>query len=171
MAANLLDKLPLVGATRRNHSLEHATLQVLAERYHNLRMSGVSNAQGFYLEVDLPTEIVTRAALEAEARLKAGESKLAIHPHCGTNLVVPAVVAGSFAWLTWQIAGRRKKSSWVQILLAALAAVPAFFLAQPLGPVVQQKITTSPEIGNTSIRQVVSTRYGNTYLHKVTTSS
>ena len=80
MAANLLDRIPLVGATRRNHSLEHATLQVLAEKYHNLRMSGVSFAGGFYLNVDLPTDIVTRAALEAEKRLKAGERHLAVHP-------------------------------------------------------------------------------------------
>ena len=80
MAANLLDRIPLVGATRRNHSLEHATLQVLAERYHNLRMSGVSFAGGFYLNVDLPTDIVTRAALEAERRLKAGGAQPAGTP-------------------------------------------------------------------------------------------
>jgi len=169
MAANLLDKLPFVGATRRNHSLEHATLQVLAEKFHNLRMSGVSFARGFYLNVDLPTDIVTRAALEAEKRLKAGESQLAVHPHCGTNLVVPATVAASFAWLTWLITQRRKQPGWVQVSLAALVAVPAFFLARPLGPIVQQKIMTSADIGETSIRQVVSMRYGNTFFHKIIT--
>ena len=169
MAAKLLDRLPLVGATRRNHSLEHATLQVLAEKYHNLRMSGVSFAGGFYLNVDLPTDIVTRAALEAERRLKAGERQLAVHPHCGTNLVVPATVAASFAWLTWLITRKRKQPGLVQVVLAALAAVPAFFLARPLGPIVQQKVMTSADIGDTSIRQVVSMRYGNTYFHKIST--
>jgi len=169
MAANPLDRLPLIGATRHNHSLEHATLQVLAEKYHNLRMSGVSFAHGFYLDVDLPTEIITRAALEAEKRLKAGESNLAVHPHCGTNLVVPATVAASFAWLTWQVTRKRKQPGLVQVVLAALAAVPTFFLARPLGPIVQEKVMTSADIGNTSIRQVVSMRYGNTYFHKVST--
>jgi hypothetical protein len=169
MAANPLDRLPLIGATRHNHSLEHATLQVLAEKYHNLRMSGVSFAHGFYLDVDLPTEIITRAALEAEKRLKAGESNLAVHPHCGTNLVVPATVAAGFAWLTWQFTRKRKQPSFIQVLLPALVAMPAFFLARPLGPVVQQKVMTSADIGDKSIRQVVSMRYGNTYFHKIST--
>jgi len=57
----------------------------------------------------------------------------------------------------------------VQVVLAALAAVPAFFLARPLGPIVQEKVMTSADIGNTSISQVVSMRYGNTYFHKVST--
>ena len=99
MTASFLDRLPLVGAIRRNHALEHATMQVLAEKYKGVPMAGLSNSQGFLLIADLPTEIVTDAALEAERRLKAGESQLAIHPHCGTNLAAPALAAGTAAWL------------------------------------------------------------------------
>jgi len=83
--------------------------------------------------------------------------------------VVPATVAASFAWLTWLFTRKRKQPGLVQVVLAALAAVPAFFLARPLGPIVQEKVMTSADIGNTSIRQVVSMRYGNTYFHKVST--
>jgi len=121
--------------------------------------------------VDLPTEVVTRAALEAEQRLKDGESQLAVHPQCGTNLMVPAMIAASSAWLTWQINRLKKKPGMMRMLISALVAVPAFFLARPLGPLAQKKLMTSPDLENTSIREVVSTRFGNTYLHRVSTRS
>ena len=34
---------------RRNHALEHATLQVLVEKYPELRMAGYSDQNGFWL--------------------------------------------------------------------------------------------------------------------------
>ena len=49
MTASFLDRLPLVGAVRRNHALEHATMQVLAEKYKGVPMAGLSNPQGFLL--------------------------------------------------------------------------------------------------------------------------
>ena len=109
MTASLLDRLPIIGAVRRNHALEHATMQILAEKYKGVRMAGLSNPQGFLLIADLPTEIVTEAALEAEKRLKAGESQLAIHPHCGTNLAAPALAAGAAAWLALLASSGSKK--------------------------------------------------------------
>lgn len=169
MTASFLDRLPLVGAVRRNHALEHATMQVLAEKYKGVQMAGLSNPQGFLLIADLPTEIVTDAALEAERRLKAGESQLAIHPHCGTNLAAPALAAGAAAWLAVWAGCGSKKPRLPQLILGLLTAVPVFILARPLGPLLQKTLTTSAEQGEQRVAQVSTTRLRENYLHKINT--
>ncbi len=82
---------------RRNHALEHATLQVLAEKIPGLRMAGYSDQRGFWLIGQVETSRIQEAAEEALARLKSGEASLAIHPRCGTHLVATSLMAGSFA--------------------------------------------------------------------------
>ena len=72
---------------RRNHALEHATLQVLAEENPRLRMAGYSGPKSFWLVGEVDTDKVVDAARQALARMQGGERGLAIHPHCGTNLV------------------------------------------------------------------------------------
>ncbi|HOE34919.1 MAG: hypothetical protein GX415_05780 [Chloroflexi bacterium] len=169
MTASFLDRIPLIGAVRRNHALEHATMQVLSEKYQGVRMAGFSNAQGFLLAADLPTEIVAEAALEAERRLKAGESQLAVHPHCGTNLAAPALAAGAAAWLALWASGGTKKPRLPHFIFALLTAVPVFLLARPLGPLLQKTLTTSAEQGSQRITRVASTRLRESYLHKINT--
>jgi len=76
----------LVQRTRSNHSLEHATVALLLQHMGpQLRVLGRSTPYGFYLYGDLPTHLVQQFAHEALARLKGGESELAISPFCGTN--------------------------------------------------------------------------------------
>jgi hypothetical protein len=169
MTASFLDRLPLIGAVRRNHALEHATMQVLTEKYKGVPMAGVSNPQGFLLVADLPTEIVTEAALEAEKRLKAGESQLAIHPHCGTNLVAPALAAWAAASLALWAGSGSKKPRLPQFILALLTAVPVYLLARPLGPLLQKTLTTSAEQGSQRVTQVTTTRLRENFLHKINT--
>lgn len=169
MLSTLLDLLPFIGSTRRNHGLEHATMQVLSEKYHNVPMAGISSAHGFVLVADLSTEIVTDAALEAEGRLKAGESHLAVHPHCGTNLVVSVLVAGAAAWLTLLATSGGKKPRLPQIALAAMVAVPAFIYSKPLGPLTQKKLTTSANPGNMRVKQVTSQKVRDNFLHNIST--
>ena len=89
----LLD-LPLILETRRNHALEHATLHVLA-RTHKIPMAGHSNPTGFFLLGDLQLEEIANASIEALTRLKAGESGLAVHEGCGTNLATTAALSAS----------------------------------------------------------------------------
>lgn len=169
MTASFLDRMPFIGAVRRNHALEHATMQVLAEKFLGLPMAGLSNRQGFLLIADLPTEIVTEAALEAEKRLKAGESQLAIHPHCGTNLAAPALAAGAAAWLALWASSGSKKPRLPQFIFALFTAVPVFFLARPLGPLLQKTLTTSAEQGGQRVTRVATTRFRENFLHKINT--
>src|SRR5688572_24090652 len=97
----MLLELPLILETRRNHALEHATLHVLA-RTHKISMAGHSNPTGFFLIGDLQLEEIATAVTEAMRRLKAGESGLAVHEGCGTNMAITALLSGTFAWAPLQ---------------------------------------------------------------------
>ena len=55
--AGLLD-LPAVARVRRNHALEHATIQILSERNSALALMGRSSLWGFYIYGDMDTEDV-----------------------------------------------------------------------------------------------------------------
>jgi len=157
--------LPFILATRRNHALEHATLHLLA-RTHSGRMAGHSNPTGFFLLGDFSTPEVHAAANEALERLRGGESGLAIHAGCGTNMATTALMS---AGLSWFVMGRAK-STLARILLIPLAVlfgILGFFLARPLGPKLQEHITTEANMGDLQIVEVVPIRKG---VHRVITN-
>ena len=156
--------LPLILETRRNHALEHATLHILARKYHT-SMAGHSNPTGFFLLGDVTAEDISSAATEAMARLLAGESGLAVHPGCGTNLATTALLAGSFAWAPL----RGAKSTFWRVWLIPIAVVFAAFgywLSKPLGPWLQKYITTEADLGDMEIVNIVPVRKG---VHRVIT--
>ena len=159
----LLD-LPLILETRRNHALEHATLHVLARSYRT-SMAGHSNPTGFFLLGDLTTEDVKVAVAEAFDRLNAGESRLAVHPGCGTNIATTALLAGTFAWAP--IRGARSLR-WRLLLipLAIIFGVFGYLISKPLGPWLQAYITTEADLGNMQVMDVVPVRKG---VHRVIT--
>ena len=160
----LLD-LPLILETRRNHALEHATLHVLARKYLNQHMAGHSNPTGFFLLGNFQTEDVSSAATEAMARLLAGESGLAVHPGCGTNLVVSALLPATFAWAPLRGARSTFWRVWL-IPIAVVFAAFGYFLSKPLGPWLQKYITTEADLGDMQIVEVVSVRKG---MHRIIT--
>ena len=156
--------LPFILETRRNHALEHATLHMLA-RAHKGNMAGHSNPTGFFLLGDFSTQDIWAAATEALERLRSGESGLAIHAGCGTNMATTALLSGTLAWSVLRLA----KSTLMKILLLPLAvtfAVVGVLLARPLGPVLQQRITTEANIGNMQIIDIIPGRKG---VHRVIT--
>ncbi len=73
---------------RQNHALEHATVTILSGYVPDLRISAFSSSRGFTILGDVDLGQLRRALDEALRRLQAGEAQLAIHPNCGTNLVV-----------------------------------------------------------------------------------
>jgi hypothetical protein len=157
--------LPLILETRRNHALEHATIHILSRHIPGQRMAGHSNPTGFFLLGDLKTQDVWVAATEAHARLNSGESGLAIHPGCGTNMATTALLAGSFAWAPL----RATKSTLWRILLIPFAltlAIVGFGLSRPLGPWLQKHVTTEADLGNLQIVDIVPIRKG---VHRVIT--
>ena len=164
-----LNKIPFIRATRRNHALEHATLKVLAERFKGVKMMGHSNPGGFLLFADLPTELVTDAVLEARKRLQAGESQLAIHPGCGTNIAASSLLAGSASSIFLMALSRGKTPKWWQTLISTIIAVPVYILSKPLGPRLQEMITTDAEISDLDVKLVTSQKTRNGFFHQINT--
>lgn len=169
MSPSLLDKLPLISRIRRNHGLEHATMSVLGERFKGLPMAGMSGPQGFVLFADLPTEIVCDAGLEALKRLEGGESKLAVHPNCGTNLTVASLLASLTAWIVMAGLGRGAKMKYWKFPLAILFAVPVFILTKPLGMHAQRTLTTSAKPNGMQLAQVTTQRINDHNVHRINT--
>ena len=156
--------LPFILETLRNHALEHATLHMLARTYKGT-MAGHSNPTGFFLLGDFSTPDVWAAATEALERLREGESGLAIHAGCGTNMATTALLSATLGWSVL----RGAKSTLTKFLLLPIAvafAVIGVLLARPLGPWLQKYVTTEAEMGNMQIVDIIPVRKG---VHRVIT--
>jgi len=156
--------LPLILETRRNHALEHATLHMLARTYKG-SMAGHSNPTGFFLLGNFSTQDIWSNATEALERLRGGESELAIHAGCGTNMATTTLLAGTLAWLPL----RGTKSTLWRILLLPIAVVfglIGYTLSRPLGPWLQKNITTEANMGALQIIDIIPVRNG---VHRVIT--
>ena len=125
-------EFPTYLATRRNHALEHATIHMLSRKYAEKNLAGHSNPTGFFLFGDLNIEDIRSAIDEAMRRLRAGESELAIHPGCGTNLATSMVLPMTLASVPFQ--GTRSNRRLLLIPVALMFAAFGYFLSKPLGP-------------------------------------
>lgn len=161
---------PTVSRIRRNHALEHATVHLLSQRAPGLRLAGHSDARGFWIVGEVDTEHMAAAVTEALERLRRGERHLAIHPHCGTNLVTNGVIAGGFASLAWVAGGSRTGSRIDRLLLAVLLALLGLFVSLPLGYRLQQSVTTEGNPGELRVVQVLRSVQGNLTAHRITTA-
>ncbi len=158
----------MLSRIRRNHGLEHATLNILSQRFPLLSLAGYSSPGGFFIFGNVPTAALREAAVQALSRMSNGERLLAIHEHCGTNYVVAGVVAGGLGWLG--MAGAKTKREQVDRLPLVIAlAILGLIASQPLGPVIQERITTSGDPGGMSILDVFPIRVGKLAMHRVVT--
>jgi hypothetical protein len=156
----------LVGSVRRNHALEHATITVLLRKIgHDIRMVGRATRDGYYLYADVPTELLEASTREALARMKSGEGHLAVSPLCGTNLAVAGALAGAASMLT--LGNSRRSEKVPNVMLASMLAV---LVAQPVGRMVQQYLTTSPDLADTEIVGIRAGGRGGARFHKVQTT-
>jgi len=127
---------------RQNHALEHATLNVLERRLGPQRLAGLARPDGFILRGLADPEAVRLAAAEGLARLKAGESHLALHDRCGTsiataNFVTSVALLGVLLGL-----GRFSLANVVLAMVLANASGPF------LGRLCQRFLTTTPDVGD-----------------------
>ena len=128
-------------------------------------MGGHSNPTGFYLMGHFNKEDILTAATEAMQRLRAGESGLAIHEGCGTNIATSTLLPATLAFVPMQQA----RSNFWRIFLIPFAiglAVVGYFLSKPLGPWLQRNVTTEANLGNMRIVDIIPVRKG---LHRVIT--
>lgn len=149
--------------TRKNHALEHATIQVLYESGRTPEMlDGVTVDQTGFLLSGSPVcfvpdadmySLYKSAAEEAQKRLMNGERRLAYSPLCGTTQLtaklLPGVVFALAAVLTtkghfWPV--------WIAVMLATYAG-------HPLGMLLQ-RLTVDPDVKDLVIRGVEPVRGG-----------
>jgi len=139
---------------RQIHALEHATVWMLSDAVNakrtklstsylsadNETIGGLSTEQGFYLYGEINPLKLRQSVNLALTRLQQGEWNLALHPRCGTNSSVAAVLTAGMAF-TAHLALPR--SPLHQIMGMGLATMTANYLAPDLGIYVQKYITTA----------------------------
>ncbi len=159
---NFLDEIPIVSTVRRNHGVEHATIHVLTSRMNNLSLVGHATLEGFNLYGEVATDQVESAADEALRRLRGGDSRLVIHPNCGTNFATAGMLVGTAAWLA-----SFGKDSAAKLPRIIMASTVALIFALPLGLSVQEYVTTSPIVGDARVLSVEREKRGNMTVHRV----
>jgi len=149
--------------TRRNHALEHATINVLGQKHKGFSAQGNSTPQGFHLNIfgEITEEDVAEAVEEAYSRLLKGEKALALHPNCGTVLLTTATMATLAASMTFSLERRRHHSPRYSfpILIAAfpatiLAVFVALIASRPVGMAIQANYTVEPELGDLQVTRI-----------------
>jgi hypothetical protein len=158
-----------ISRVRRNHGLEHATLHVLAERHPGRPLAGHSDLSGFWVIGDLTAEDLASAIQEARLRLESGESKLAVHPNCGTNFATSGVLAGLAAAVGMFGVGKRARDNLDRLPLAILLATLALIVSQPLGLKLQEHVTTSGAMGMLRVVDIIPRLQGKVTAHRVLT--
>ncbi len=158
---NILEAKP-IAKIRRNHGIEHATVHVLTERDPDIRLIGRADLGGFNIYGDVPTEQLKTATQEALERMKSGQEKLAVHPRCGTQIVVGGVLTGLAAALAL---GRKPKLSRLPDVIVATTL--AALMAQPLGLTVQEKITTSGDVQGARFKGIRKHKFGSVEIQHV----
>lgn len=153
----------LISRVRRNHGLEHASIHVLSEQHTQFSAQGNANHRGFYLNIfgDVAESDVKRAVEEAFARMKGGEHQLAVHPNCGTVLLTTATMATLATQVAFGIEQRRQRSDKTDLAVligampsAILAASLALIASRPVGLRIQERYTTSGNLGKMELVSV-----------------
>ena len=154
----------LAQTLRQHHAIEHATVTLLSQRLPGVPLMARSDLRGFTLFGNAETHLVEEAAHEALSRLQAGESGLAVHPNCGTNLVTSGMLSGMAVML---VTGSRKRSWADRIPASLLAATLALIFAVPAGRWMQENVTTSPHVQGLHIESVTLLKGGPAVRHRV----
>lgn len=134
---------------RQNHALEHATITILSTYLPDLRVSARSTSHGFTVFGDVDLGQLRRAVDEALHRLQAGEAHLAIHPNCGTNLVVgiSLLAVGSLLGMT----ASRIRTRVASVAFSSFASIAA---ARPVGELMQKYFTTLPDLRGVRVTEI-----------------
>ena len=154
---------------QRNHGLEHATLHILAESHPHLSMAGHSDLGGFWILGNVETDELRSAVDEALERMRAGEHGLAVHPNCGTNFVATGALAGLAAWAAMLGSGRDTRDKFERLPIVIGMATIALLAGQPMGLLLQSRVTTSGYPGALEVVDIQPSQRGRVRAHRVST--
>jgi hypothetical protein len=134
---------------RQNHALEHATINVLRQRYRTSGVVGMPAQDGFHIRGRVNPDTVISATQEALRRLKRGERELAWSRQCPTSLVATqlllAIVFLAIVLSIW------REFTAPPFLIALLAGA---LLGPPVSPYLQRFILVDPNPGTLQFQDV-----------------
>ncbi|GAB6137434.1 DUF6391 domain-containing protein [Halanaerobaculum tunisiense] len=145
---------------RRNHALEHATINVLEEKYGCKNLSGWAQEDGFYISGVFNAAVIEEAAEEGLFRLQQGEQDLVVHKRCGTSLSMANILS---ALIFFTLLFITKTFSLFNVVIALLLAN---FLGPSLGVWVQKKFTTSAQVAGMVIAGINQDNYANSVFNR-----
>jgi len=132
-------------------------------------LMGHSDMGGFWIIGDVPPEMLHASVQEALSRLRAGEYQLALHPNCGTNYVTAGALAGLAGASAMLGSGRRIQDKLARLPFAAALATIALIFSQPLGMLLQARVTTSSDLGNLEVTAITHRKQGRLNFHRIQT--
>jgi len=159
----------LISRTRRNHGLEHATLNLLAKTHPRKPFAGHSDTGGFWILGDIPTDELYQTITDALEKLRSGQSSLAIHQNCGTNLLVSGFASGLAGAAGLIGVGKRPRDKFERIPIITALSVLALIVSRPLGPIIQKNLTTSGTPGPLKVISITKQSLNGVSAHRVKT--
>ncbi len=126
--------------TRKNHALEHGTINVMEKKGAGPLVSGTSCREGFSIRGIPDPGYVLEAANEARQRILAGERDLAVSKRCGTTVVLVNTISALVFLLLLLLAGK------ISLFSVILSLLVAYALGTVFSPWVQRYVTTDTDI-------------------------
>jgi hypothetical protein len=130
---------------RKNHSLEHATINVLEREFGYRNLAGYAEEDGFYIMGIQNIEFIKEAASKGLQLMKQGNEGLAIHRRCGTSITVANFLSAIIFLILLFYSG------YFSIFNMILAIVIANLMGPILGQIVQKQLTTTPDVNEMEI--------------------
>ncbi|RLD15070.1 MAG: hypothetical protein DRI28_01690 [Caldiserica bacterium] len=131
---------------RKNHALEHATINVIEEKWGRRGvLSGYARENGYYIIGPVDPETLEWASREAWERLARGEVELAVHSRCGTSIAVASFTTALIFILLLVF------THALNIFLVILAILLGQIFGPFLGEFTQKYFTTDPDVRNIRI--------------------
>ena len=165
---SILD-FPIISRIRRNHGLEHASLTILSRRKPAIPLAGISYPGGFLIIGNVELTDLQDAVQQALDRMRNGEHQLAVHPNCGTNMATSGILAGIVTWLGL-VGAKNQQERRSRLPLVISLVTLSLIYSKPLGPLIQERITTSGIPEGLQIMEITPIRLGKLCIHRVVTS-
>lgn len=131
---------------KKNHGLEHATINILEKEYGYNNLAGYAEEDGFYIMGVNNTVYVEEAARKGLSLMKEGKDKLAIHKRCGTSMTVANFLSAVIFLILLLSSG------YFSIFNMIIAIVIANLIGPYLGQIVQGKFTTTANVQEMEIK-------------------
>ncbi|MDI3546569.1 MAG: hypothetical protein PWR10_221 [Halanaerobiales bacterium] len=135
---------------RKNHGLEHATVNILEREYGYRNLAGYAEESGFYIIGATNIWAVEEAARKGLALMRKGYGDLAVHKRCGTSMTVANFVSAVIFLLLLLYTGH------FSIFNMIIAIVAANLMGPLLGQVIQRRFTTTADVDE---MEIVSARF------------